>query len=186
MAIPGTGRVTVTSPHRHGSYRTERGPGHGVRRYARAVTDLQQLIDNADRDGIQKLVVGAIVHHDGLVLVLRRSSEDTFMPGIEELPSGGVDDGEDLLTALGRELAEEIAWDGPLTVDPSFVTSFDYASGSGRKTRQLTFGVAYNGRGVRLSTEHATFRWIDTGALTDTDLTDETAQAIRDWAASRH
>jgi 8-oxo-dGTP diphosphatase len=148
------------------------------------VTDLQQLTGDAARDGIRKLVAGAIVHHAGQVLILRRSPADPFMPGIEELPSGGVDDGEDLLTALRRELAEEIGLTGQLTVDPDFAVSFDYLSGSGRKTRQHTFAVPHNGHGIRLSPEHVAFRWIEPNGLADSDLTRETTQTIRDWAAA--
>jgi 8-oxo-dGTP diphosphatase len=147
------------------------------------VTDLQRLTDLASGDGIRRLVAGAIIHRGGKVLILRRSPADPFMPGIEELPSGGVDDGEDLLTALRRELAEEIGLTGPVTIDPDFAASFDYVSGSGRKTRQHTFAIAHNGHPIRLSPEHVAYRWIDPGGLADTDLTPETSQTIRDWAA---
>ncbi|WP_165970439.1 NUDIX domain-containing protein [Actinomadura sp. 6K520] len=146
--------------------------------------DIQQLHADADRDGITKLVVGAIVHTDDQVLILRRSTEDAFMAGIEELPSGGVESGENLLTALERELAEEIGWTGPLTLDPDFVTHFDCISGSGRKARQYTFGLAPHGRPIVLSTEHTAHRWLRPADLPDSDVTDETAQAIRDSAAS--
>jgi 8-oxo-dGTP diphosphatase len=147
------------------------------------VTDLQQLTSDAAHDGIEKLVAGAIVHHSGRILILRRSPADPFMPGIEELPSGGVDKGEDLLTALRRELKEETGLTGPLTVDRDFTASFDYESGSGRKTRQHTFAVPYNGHPIRLSREHVAFRWINPADTHDTDLTRETTQTIRDWAA---
>lgn len=146
--------------------------------------NIQQLHADADRDGITKLVVGAIVHADGQVLTLRRSTEDTFMAGIEELPSGGVEPGENLLAALERELAEEIGWTGPLTIDPGFVTHFDYTSGSGRQARQYTFGVPHHGQPIVLSAEHTTHRWLRLVDLNDSDLTDETARTIRDWATS--
>jgi len=141
-----------------------------------------QLIAEAARDGIDKLVAGAVVHRDGQVLILRRSGTDPFLPGIEELPSGGVEDGEDVLTALARELAEEIGWTGPLRTDPGFVSSFDYTSGSGRHTRQYTFAVPYDGHPIHLSAEHTAYRWIGTGGLAASDLTAETARTIRDWA----
>ncbi|GGQ47102.1 NUDIX domain-containing protein [Spirillospora sp. NPDC049024] len=146
--------------------------------------DIRKLHAGADRDGITKLVVGAIVHADGRVLILRRSAEDTFMAGIEELPSGGVEPGENLLTALERELAEEIGWSGPLIIDPGFVTYFDYISGSGRRARQYTFGVPHQGQPVVLSTEHTAYRWLRPADLTDSDVTAETARAIRDLTAS--
>ncbi|WP_277304126.1 NUDIX domain-containing protein [Spongiactinospora sp. TRM90649] len=96
---------------------------------------LELLIDDARRDGIGELVVGAVVHSGGRVLILRRSADD-FMGGIEELPSGGVEAGGDLLRALGRELAEEIGRRHPPAVDPGFVATFDYTSGSGRSARR--------------------------------------------------
>jgi 8-oxo-dGTP diphosphatase len=142
--------------------------------------DLQRLVDDADRDGIEKLVVGAVVHSGGRVLILRRSGGDAFLPGIEELPSGGVEAGEDLLTALHRELAEEIGWTGPLTLDPGFVTHFDYVSGSGRKARQYTFSLPHHDQPITLSAEH-TDRWVAPTDLADTDITEETTQTIRDW-----
>lgn len=157
--------------------------------YAARVTtppsiDILQLHNDADRDGITRLVAGAILHADGRVLVLRRSAEDDFMAGIEELPSGAVEPGENLLTALERELTEEIAWSGALTLDPGFVTHFDYISGSGRKTRQYIFAVPHQGQPIALSREHTAYRWLHPTDLTDSDVTPETAQAIRAWAAS--
>lgn len=146
--------------------------------------DIQRLQADADHDGITKLVVGAIVHADGQVLILRRSAEDTFMAGIEELPSGGVESGESLLTALERELAEEIGWTGQLVLDPGFVTHFDYTSGSGRKARQYTFGVRHSGQPIVLSTEHTDCRWLRPADLNDSDVTEETARAILEWTAS--
>ena len=145
--------------------------------------DIQQLHADADRDGITKLVVGAVVHADGRVLILRRSTEDAFMAGIEELPSGGVEPGENLLTALERELAEEIGWTGRLALDPGFVAHFDYISGSGRKARQYTFGLALHGQPITLSAEHTAHRWLHPADLDGSDVTDETARTIRDWAA---
>ncbi|MGI5292818.1 NUDIX hydrolase [Nonomuraea polychroma] len=145
------------------------------------MSHLQQLIDDAGRDGIDKLVVGAVVHHDGQVLIVRRSGED-FMGGIGELPSGGVERGEDLLAALARELSEEIGWAGPLALDPDFVRHFDYVSGSGRAARQFTFAVAAPDRAVTLSAEHTACRWIDPADAEHIDLTPESVQIIGDWA----
>jgi 8-oxo-dGTP diphosphatase len=145
--------------------------------------DLARLRDEAARDGIAKLVVGAVVHFHGKVLILRRSPGDGFLPGIEELPSGGVEAGEDLIRALQRELAEEIGRTGPVTLDPGFVASFDYVSGSGRRARQLTFSIPHDGQPVILSEEHTGSRWIDPEGIGSSDVTRETAATIREWAS---
>ncbi|MFC4907488.1 NUDIX domain-containing protein [Actinomadura gamaensis] len=147
--------------------------------------DLPRIAAEAVRDGVEKLVVGAVVHDGGKVLILRRSPHDAFLPGIEELPSGGVDDGEDLAGALARELAEEIGWRGPLELDAGFVASFDYLSGSRRRARQYTFGLPRGAHVVTLSDEHVGSRWLEPAELDGSGVTPETAAVVRAWAASR-
>ena len=68
--------------------------------------DLAAAFDAAARDGIEKIVVGAIISKSNKVLVLRRR-EDDFLGGLDELPSGHVEDGEGLPDALRREVKEE-------------------------------------------------------------------------------
>ncbi|WP_245552427.1 hypothetical protein [Nocardia aobensis] len=41
---------------------------------------IERLTTEASTDGIQQLVVGAVIHHDGKVLLLQRP-EDDFMGG---------------------------------------------------------------------------------------------------------
>ncbi|MEV0402064.1 NUDIX domain-containing protein [Actinoallomurus sp. NPDC050550] len=143
--------------------------------------DLERLVDDARRDGVGKLVVGAVVHDGDRVLILRRSAADDFLPGIEELPSGGVEDGEDLLGALARELAEETGLSSMTGLDPGFVASFDYASGSGRRARQYTFALPYDGGPITLSAEHEACRWISRADLAASDLTEESARTLREF-----
>ncbi|MEV6818496.1 NUDIX domain-containing protein [Nocardiopsis dassonvillei] len=146
--------------------------------------DIQALTESAHRDGIGKVVVGAVIHHLGQVLILRRSTSDDFLPGIEELPSGGVDAGETLLEGLARELAEEVGRVRGLDLDPDFVSVFDYVSGSGRRARQYTFALPYDGAEVVLSDEHTAYRWVQPDQLGDSDLTEESKQTIREWSRS--
>ncbi|MEU6713537.1 NUDIX domain-containing protein [Nonomuraea sp. NPDC046802] len=144
------------------------------------MNNLRQLIDDATRDAIDQLVVGAVVHHDGQILILRRTADD-FMGGIEELPSGGVEDGEDLMRALARELEEEIGWRHPPATAPGFVATFDYTTGSGRAARQLTFALQAPDRAVTLSAEHTAYRWVDPADAEATDLTPESVSTVRAW-----
>ncbi len=67
---------------------------------------IKQLVTESQKDLVQKLVVGAVIRKDNKFLLLERLPSD-FMGGLVELPSGTVDAGEDLLTALAREVQEE-------------------------------------------------------------------------------
>lgn len=97
-----------------------------------------------------------VVQHSGRVLLLRRPADD-FMGGIYELPSGKVDPGEDLHTALVREVREETGLD--ITAVTAYLGSFDYLSGSGKTSRQLTFAVDVAATAPVVLTEHDEYRW---------------------------
>lgn len=119
-------------------------------------TLLQKLTSAADRDGVQQLVVGAVVRHGGNVLLLQRPAED-FMGGTWELPSGKVDPGEPLDQALIREVKEETGLD--VAAIRNYLGEFDYRSGSGKKSRQFNFTVEVtNSEPVKL-TEHDVYTW---------------------------
>jgi len=98
-----------------------------------------RLRQEAERDGIEKFVVGAFIERDGKVLILRRSPKESYLAGLHEIPSGGVEPGEGLLDGLVREVREET---GLIVKEVRrFANSFDYRSGSGKLTRQLNFLV---------------------------------------------
>lgn len=117
---------------------------------------IEQLVTDSQKDGIQKLVVGAVIRKDGKFLLLERIPSD-FMGGLVELPSGTVDAGEELLTALAREIQEETGL--TITTVLAYLGSFDYTSGSGKKTRQFNFLVeTASGDEVKLEpSEHQTY-----------------------------
>ncbi|MFG3498723.1 NUDIX hydrolase [Streptomyces sp. NPDC047928] len=120
---------------------------------------LEDLAHAAERDGVDKTVVGAVIAGpDGEVLLLHRPADD-YLGGLWELPSGGVDEGETLIEALRREVAEETG----LTVETvgDYLGHFDYRSGSGRATRQFNFTATVTEGPVKL-TEHDAHVWADT------------------------
>ena len=123
---------------------------------------IQQLLAESKKDDVQKLVVGAVIRRDNKFLLLERVPSD-FMGGLVELPSGTVDAGEDLLTALAREVQEE-TWLVVTTV-LAYLGSFDYTSGSGKKTRQFNFLVETASDEVKLEpNEHQAYHLV---ALSD-------------------
>ncbi|MEO6077326.1 MAG: NUDIX domain-containing protein [Candidatus Andersenbacteria bacterium] len=140
---------------------------------------IHALKEELVRDGIEKIVVGAIIVVDSRVLFLRRKAGD-FMAGLVELPSGTVDPGEDLLDALVRETKEETSMDVSLV--EKYTGAFDYASGSGKKTRQLNFRVQAVGCVQVSPDEHDVHFWVDPGSsdFNTLNISDEIRKSIRD------
>lgn len=118
---------------------------------------LEQLTTSAEDDGVQQFVVGGIVRDAEKVLLLQRPDDD-FMGGIFELPSGKVEAGEALDAALVREVKEETGLD--VTEISQYVGSFDYTSGSGKKSRQFNFAVSVACTEPVELQEHDAYLWI--------------------------
>ncbi len=116
---------------------------------------MDNIYKNIESDNIQKVVVGAVIDMgNDKILLLKRSSDD-FMGGLVELPSGTVDRGENLPEALEREVLEETGL--IMRSMDAFVGTFDYLSGSGKRTRQVNFKVLVFNDAVKLSCEHEAY-----------------------------
>ena len=115
------------------------------------------LLENGKKEGIVKNVVGAIIANEqGKILVMSRKSND-FMGGIDELPSGNIENGEDITTALAREVKEETNCDMQKIL--YYVDSFDYKSRSGKNTRQYNFAIRVKKTDNIILTEHDAYSW---------------------------
>lgn len=138
-----------------------------------------KLAREAAEGGIQQLVVGAVVHRDALVLILKRPETD-FMGGIWELPSGKVEGHETLDQALAREVHEETG----LTVADirSYLGSFDYRSGSGTPSRQFNFAVDVAAPELMKLTEHDAYAW--TPVTPELPVTEAVKTVLGVWTAA--
>ena len=135
--------------------------------------------ETAHRDTVERLIVGAVVFHPNepdRILVLERAAGD-FMGGIEELPSGKVEESESFAQALTREVLEETGL--TITGIEDFLWSFDYRSQSGRLTRQFNFVVKTADAPVRLNPEeHSGFRWLRLDDIHQSRLTANVIQLL--------
>ena len=88
------------------------------------------LVERGKEDGVEKNVVGAIILNEKNEVLIMSRKVDDFMGGIDELPSGNMEKGENIYDALVREVKEETNLDLKEVV--CFINSFDYISGSGK------------------------------------------------------
>ena len=116
------------------------------------------LIKKGEQEGIVKNVVGAIILNEkNQVLIMSRKTDD-FMGGIDELPSGNMEQGENIYEALVREVKEETNLD--VVNVKSYIGNFDYISGSGKKARQYNFVLDVKNTGNIILTEHDEYNWL--------------------------
>lgn len=113
---------------------------------------------NAKQDGVDKIVVGAIITNEyGDIFIARRKKND-FMGGYYEIPGGNAELGETIYDTLVREIKEETNLDIKRVI--SYVNYFDYVSDSGKKSRQFNFAVEVESLNNIILTEHDYYEWI--------------------------
>lgn len=116
------------------------------------------LIWKGEQEGIVKNVVGAIILNEkNKVLIMSRKTDD-FMGGIDEIPSGNMKKGENIYDALVREVKEKTNLD--IVNVKSYIGSFDYISGSGKKARQYNFLLDIKNTENIILTEHDEYNWL--------------------------
>ena len=139
--------------------------------------NIKNIKKNLEKDAIQKIVVGAVILNKEKVLALQRIQDD-FMGGLIEIPSGTVDEGEDIDEALKREVQEKTG----LIIQSidQYIGFFDYVSGSGKRTRQLNFLVSVEHQDILLSSEHDSYQWLSFEDVTSQkiDMSPETKDIV--------
>lgn len=137
----------------------------------------ETLNNKAEKDEIVKRIAGGIIYNaHGKILLLKRRAED-FMGGILELPSGNLEGNETIQEGLIREIKEETG----LNVKNigKFVNTFDYLSGSGKKSRQFNLEVEVESTDNVFLTEHDDFAWMSYKEIeTEENITDEVKYAV--------
>ena len=129
-------------------------------------------------EGINRIVVGGLIKNkDGEILVLKRSDDD-FMGGLDELPSGKKDSQDKTIyEALDREIKEETNLE--VNKIESYLGSFDYKSKSGILTRQFNFAVEVaDTKCLKISEEHQQATWYSIFNVHLSNMTDNVREFL--------
>jgi len=135
----------------------------------------KKLIKDAQEAGINRFVVGAIIQKNSSVLLLKRSEND-FMGGIYELPSGKVEDNESLIEALCREVKEETGL--KVKEIKRYLGHFDYKSKSGKLTRQFNFVVTVEEPIQVKLQEHDDYAWVNKDQIDNYPVTESVKKIL--------
>lgn len=119
---------------------------------------------------------------EGRILLIRRSREVKWDPGLWELPGGKADYGETIEQALVREVREETG----LGLDVGRPVHVSHFTKEPFWVTTVVFACKAGGGDVRLSDEHEDFAWVDLDAVTEQDLTAPTRDAIAAYQALAH
>ena len=139
---------------------------------------IENLLEKrAKKDGIEKIVVGGVITNEkDQVLILRRKA-DNFLGGIDELPSGKLENEESIFEGLIREIKEETNLD--VYKICGYIDFFDYLSGSGKKSRQYNFWIKTKSTNEIKLTEHDEYKWFKLEeCYKNKNLTPETISTI--------
>jgi 8-oxo-dGTP diphosphatase len=111
-------------------------------------------------DATNKTVVVAVkglVINNGKVLIVKRSIEDEVGGGTWEFPGGKIDFGENLESALGREINEETNLE---VIVEKILYAVSFNTNPSRQVVLLTYLCRSESRNVLLSEEHSDYLWV--------------------------
>lgn len=133
------------------------------------------------------VAVGAIVVRDGRVLLARRGKEPSY--GLWSVPGGAVNVGEDLKTALAREIREECGIAIAIDEDVVEVVERIVRDPDGRIRYHyviIDYLARWSGGEIAPSPEVLEARWVDPGDLARYPMTEGTAEVILRVVARAH
>jgi 8-oxo-dGTP diphosphatase len=135
----------------------------------------RQLKSQAASEGKQGFVAAGLIMDQGKVLLLRRQPGD-WLPGMYELPSGKVEEGESIDAGLKREVWEETGLKVKKITD--YLGSFDYLTRSGKDVRQFNFIVSVNAPLDIKLTEHDDYKWLAKDELGNYKVTEHVKKIV--------
>jgi 8-oxo-dGTP diphosphatase len=102
------------------------------------------------------VVVKGLILNEGKVLIVKRSNEEEIGRGTWELVGGKIDFGENLETALLREIKEEV---GLSVIVERILYATTFKTGSTRQVVLLTYLCRSHANAIVLSNEHSDYLW---------------------------
>lgn len=122
----------------------------------RKITDLKGKVTKMSKENKIVVVVKGVILHEGRILIVKRAADDEVGRDTWETVGGKIEFGEDLETALTREVEEETGL--KVTVEKIlYATAFK--TDPARQVVILTYLCKSSTKEILLSAEHSDFKW---------------------------
>lgn len=129
---------------------------------------------------VERVAGGAVIFRNGKVLIIQRATDEDYMPGLWEIPSGKREPSEKIADGTKRETMEETGLSVEIG-DP--VGIFEYKVDKPNEIREVTqicfLATPIGDAEVKLSNEHQNFAWISESEINKYNITEETKEIIR-------
>ncbi|MBU0612891.1 NUDIX domain-containing protein [Patescibacteria group bacterium] len=103
-----------------------------------------------------KEILKAVIEKDNKYLVIKRSSEAEFFPGLWDFLGGKLEKGENAFDGIVREVKEETS----LKIAPAKVVGLYEIEEKNTLLRFSVFSVKSVSGEVQLSSEHTDYKWL--------------------------
>ena len=125
----------------------------------------------------QRVVTGGFIVSNNKFLLVKRADNDTFYPGVWEIPGGKLEFGEATETGLRRELKEEVGLEVEI-ISPISVWDYTNQENSTQYV-EIDFLCKYKGDSkVIISEEHSDFKWVTFDELDNFDISPPAKQLL--------
>lgn len=128
-----------------------------------------------------KIIVGtaAFIMNEDKVLIVRRSKQEDFLPGVYELPGGGVEYAEDPYITIEREILEEVNL--KIKALRPFHTWNDIFDNTKDQYIEIDFLVEVEDdlKNIKLSHEHDDYQWIRADEVENYNISEKVKYVIQ-------
>ncbi len=122
---------------------------------------------------LQQACTGGFIRNKlGEILFVKRSENDSFLPGSWELPGGGVEYGENIEKTLRREIKEECGLD--VEVGFPIAVSDYYMKDDNKEIQRIEIvflcKLLNPAQTMLLSHEHSEYKWVSSNKISNLKL----------------
>ncbi len=138
-----------------------------------------------DSSPLRKISVSAFIFREGKLLILKRAATETFLPGVWEVPGGGIDAEETIEQGVVREVREEA---GIVVAPQTLFGFFEYKDGEAQNTVNLNFICTMNDASEEVTTHSGEMEgsaWITLAECDDYIFTSESMKQACQTALRR-